>query len=101
MIDTTSKSTGDHASKHKTAQPISDEEVKKHHCNHGPKAKCVNCLGVDKQNMQTIKQKCNHAPGQKCINCATEDKNLNVKHQSFENYLSEIKAKCKGKHQID
>jgi hypothetical protein len=28
---------------------LTEEEVKKHHCNHGANAKCINCLGVTKE----------------------------------------------------
>lgn len=54
--------------KHKS-KPLTDEEVKKAHCNHGPKAKCVNCLGVTKEAMQDVKHTCKHGPNEKCPNC--------------------------------
>ena len=41
----------------------SEEEVKKSHCTHGPKAKCVNCLGVTKDTLKDVKPTCNHPPG--------------------------------------
>lgn len=33
-------------------------------CRHGPKGKCLHCLGVTKDNFQTVDYKCNHPPGQ-------------------------------------
>jgi hypothetical protein len=61
MIDTTS---GPKLKKtpSKKAQPLSEEEVKKSHCNHGPNAKCINCLGVTKENVKEVKHTCNHGP---------------------------------------
>jgi hypothetical protein len=86
----------------KAAQPLTAEEVKKSHCNHGPNAKCINCLGVTKETVKEIKHTCNHGPLQKCPNCVGSDKDDKfVKHESFEAFLSELKSKCKGKHQPD
>jgi hypothetical protein len=101
MIDTSStpKLT---KSPSKNKQPLTEEEVKKSHCNHGPGAKCLNCLGVTKDNVKDVKYTCNHGPLQKCPNCITSDKDDKiVKHESFEAFLSEMKSKCKGKHQPD
>ena len=61
MIDTTKK--GPHGSpelKKNKSKPLTEEEVKKHHCAHGPNAKCVNCLGVDKDNAKFVKALCHH-----------------------------------------
>lgn len=86
----------------KKQQPLTEEEVKKGHCNHGPNAKCINCLGITKENIKEIKHTCNHGPLQKCPNCITGDKEDKfVKHESFEAFLSDLKSKCKGKHQPD
>jgi hypothetical protein len=52
MIDTSTTNGGLHGSpsmKKQKSKPLTDEEVKKAHCNHGPKGKCVNCLGVTKE----------------------------------------------------
>ena len=99
MIDTTTKSGSPHKNKNK---PLSEEEVKKGHCNHGPNAKCINCLGVSKHSMKDSKVPCNHPPLQKCPKCiSNEDDKRIVKHESFEHYLSAIKAKCRGKHKAD
>jgi len=64
MIDTSTKGAensspvlGKHKSKVKT-----DEEVKKSHCSHGPKGKCVNCMGVSKEEIKENKTKCLHPP---------------------------------------
>jgi len=109
MIDTSSSSKhnnhGSHGSptlhKHKS-KPLTGEEVKKAHCTHGPKGKCINCLGVTKEAIKEVKHKCTHPVGQKCPNCLTEEENKQqVKHESFEHFLSEIKSKCKGKHRSD
>lgn len=101
MIDTTSKQPVPALHKSKS-KPLTEEEVKKHHCNHGPKAKCVNCLGVTKETMKDVKGTCKHGPHAKCPNCLIQDNDeLQVKHESFEHYLSEIKAKCRGKHKPD
>ena len=60
MIDTsTSRSGFAGGSPSKTLSkakgPLTEEEVKRSHCNHGPNGKCVNCLGVTKENMKDIK----------------------------------------------
>ena len=59
MIDTTTKRPNHQSpSKHlpgspdlkkSKSKPLTEEEVKKHHCNHGPNAKCINCLGITKE----------------------------------------------------
>ena len=101
MIDTTTKHGSPTLHKQKS-KPKTDEEVKKGHCTHGPQAKCINCLGVTKENVKDIKHSCKHPPTQKCPNCVETDKdNLSAKHESFEHYISEMKAKCKGKHKPD
>ena len=87
--------------KNKHPKPLTDEEVKKHHCNHGPNAKCVNCIGVTKENFKEVEAKCHHPSNQKCPNCASENQLKNIKHESFEHYLSEMKKKCKGMHKPD
>ncbi len=51
------------------AKPLTDDEVKKHHCSHGPNAKCVNCLGVTKETMKEEVKKCKHGGNEKCVNC--------------------------------
>jgi hypothetical protein len=48
---------------------LTEEEVKKSHCNHGPNAKCINCLGVTKDSIKDIKHQCTHGPNEKCANC--------------------------------
>lgn len=105
MIDTTAAGQGSpsRTSKHAPPKPLTDDEVKKHHCSHGANAKCVNCLGVTKENMKEEVKKCMHAPNQKCVNCIqVQDPRLGeLKHESFEHYLIEIKQKCKGKHKPD
>ena len=61
MIDTTTtKQTS--PSKNKAAKPLTDEEVKKQHCNHGPNSKCLNCLGVTKESAKDVKHLCKHGP---------------------------------------
>jgi hypothetical protein len=56
MIDTTTKGGSKaHHSPSKTAhKPLSEEEVKKSHCTHGPNGKCINCLGVTKESIKEI-----------------------------------------------
>jgi hypothetical protein len=60
MIDTTKKHTNHNNSpgknllsspdlKKSKSKPLTEEEVKKHHCSHGPNGKCINCLGVTKE----------------------------------------------------
>jgi len=61
MIDTSSKANS-HSSPKKHPKPLTDEEVKKHHCSHGPNAKCINCLGVTKESIKDVATKCNHPP---------------------------------------
>jgi nuclear protein localization protein 4 homolog len=103
MIDTTSKQNSSPTlKKHKSKPPLTEEEVKKQHCHHGPMAKCINCLGVTKENVKDVKSICKHGPTAKCPNCLTTDKDQPVvKHESFEHFISEIKVKCKGKHKAD
>jgi hypothetical protein len=52
QIDTSSKQKVNGGSptlgKHKS-KVLSEEEVKKSHCTHGPNGKCINCLGVTKE----------------------------------------------------
>lgn len=73
MIDTTSKSHGS-PSKHKSGnKPLTDQEVKKGHCSHGPNGKCINCLGVTKESLKEVKYQCKHGPNEKCANCVAPD----------------------------
>lgn len=72
MIDTTThKSTNNPGSpsKHKTNKPLTEEEVKRSHCSHGPNGKCINCLGVTKEQIKDVKYQCTHGPNEKCANC--------------------------------
>ena len=73
MIDT---STNHHGSpqKHKT-KPLTEEEVKKSHCSHGPNGKCINCLGVTKESIKEVKHQCKHGPNEKCVNCLSSQDN--------------------------
>jgi hypothetical protein len=98
MIDTSSKSPQLSKTKSKVK---TEEEVKRSHCTHGPNGKCVNCLGVTKESMKDVKEKCTHGPNEKCINCLGGLDAQQFKHESFEHFLSEMKAKCKGKHKPD
>ena len=102
MIDTSSAPKLQKSPSKNKQAPLTDQEVKKAHCNHGPNAKCINCLGITKENIKEVKHTCNHSPLQKCPNCISGDKEDKfVKHESFEAFLSELKSKCKGKHQPD
>lgn len=70
QIDTSSKGLHGSPSLQKSkSKPLTEEEVKKGHCNHGPNARCINCLGVTKDNIKEINTKCTHPPNQKCPNC--------------------------------
>lgn len=55
MIDTTTKTTQSPAKHTSKAKPLSEEEVKKSHCSHGPNGKCINCLGVTKDSLKEVK----------------------------------------------
>ena len=57
MIDTSTTKTPQHGSpkKHQAAKPLTEEEVKKSHCSHGPNGKCINCLGVTKESIKDVK----------------------------------------------
>jgi len=68
MIDTSTKHGSPSLHKNKS-KPLTEEEVKKSHCTHGPKGKCINCLGVTKEAVKTEKQPCRHGPNEKCVNC--------------------------------
>lgn len=51
QIDTSSKATPtptpkENPMKTNKAPTMTDEEYKKSRCNHGPKGKCTNCMGV-------------------------------------------------------
>jgi hypothetical protein len=81
--------------------PLTDDQVKKGHCTHGPNGKCVNCLDVTKDTAKFIKHQCNHPVGQKCPNCPEAKTLIEGKHESIENYLLEMKKKCKGSHRPD
>lgn len=71
MIDTTTNAgSKGHQSPSKTShKPLTEEEVKKSHCTHGPNGKCINCLGVTKESIKEIQHKCKHGPNEKCSNC--------------------------------
>lgn len=51
--------------------------------------------------VKDIKHQCKHGPNEKCSNCVQTQDLSNFKHESFEHFLSEMKAKCKGKHKPD
>ncbi len=70
---------------------MTEEEVKKSHCTHGPNGKCINCLGVTKETAQFVKTACSHGPAEKCPTCSGEEQKLNAKHVSFEHFLVEMK----------
>ena len=70
-------------------------------CNHGPKGKCLHCLGVDKHNFDKIGYTCNHPKTERWTNWKDEKLTQDVKHTPFEHYLSELRAKCKKKHRPD
>lgn len=44
-------------------------------CTHGPGGKCLNCLGVTKENAKEVVKKCMHPAGAKCVNCMGLDEN--------------------------
>lgn len=71
MIDTSTKHGSPSMHKQKS-KPLTEEEVKKSHCSHGPNGKCVNCLGVTKDSVNDIKHKCTHGPNEKCSNCTMQ-----------------------------
>ena len=65
-------------------------------CLHGPDAHCVNCLGVTRETFQNVSYQCNHPADQRCPNCAANEVKIkDARHQSFENFVEEIKIKCK------
>ena len=71
-------------------------------CLHGPDAHCVNCMGVTSETFQNVGYTCNHPPGQRCANCAANDiKIKDARHLSFEHFVEDIKMKCKRKHTSD
>lgn len=56
MIDTSIKDNNTSPGKTSAkAKPLSEEEVKKSHCSHGPNGKCINCLGVTKESAKEVK----------------------------------------------
>jgi len=61
QIDTSTNGGSPSLSKSKS-KVLTEEEVKKSHCTHGPKGKCINCLGVTKETMKDVKGTCNHPP---------------------------------------
>lgn len=77
MIDTSSHPTqGSPNLRKNKSKPLTEEEVKKHHCNHGPLGKCINCLGVTKENFKDDKPRCRHGPNEKCPNCIKKEESL-------------------------
>ena len=63
MIDTTKK-------EEEKKEEKKEEEPYKPKCNHGPGRKCLNCIGVTKDNAEFVKHgQCNHIAGVKCPNC--------------------------------
>lgn len=111
----------DTSSSKPSAAPEKEEDKPNPRCTHGPKGKCINCLGYkyvpnadtskeenkDGSKMETDtpaappRNKCTHGPNGKCLNCADAGFIQNAKHKSFEHYMLDMKAKCKGKHQPD
>jgi hypothetical protein len=70
MIDTSTHKGGSPSkTMSKIKHPLSEEEVKRSHCTHGPNGKCINCLGVTKEMIKDIKAQCTHGPNEKCPNC--------------------------------
>lgn len=97
MIDTSKKPVPTGVKPTKT--PMTDEEYQKSKCRHGPNQKCVNCLGVTKENAETaaLKHLCQHPPGGKCPNCMKADQTV-FKHESFDNWIVEQRKKCEKSH---
>lgn len=60
--------------------------------------KCINCLGVDKNNMHDVDPKCHCGPGQKCPNCIDEKSKLQggtiAKHIPFDSFIGDMLKKC-------
>lgn len=80
---------------------MTTDEPKKSECRHGPKGKCLNCLGVTKENFQEVDYKCTHPKGEMCANCKDTTKIQDAKHEPFDQLLKEMRARCKGKHKPD
>ena len=84
-------------SDNKKPEPAKEEDAGPKKCNHGPHQKCLNCLGVTKENFKEVKAICQHQADQKCPNCIYGDEK-DVKHDAFDKYVLEQRKKCANKH---
>lgn len=96
MIDTSKKPAETHTS---GKTPVTQEQKEISKCRHGPNQKCINCLGVTKENAEyaAVKSLCQHPPGGKCPNCIKAEEKV-FKHESFDNWIVEQRKKCEKSH---
>lgn len=66
-------------------------------CNHSETSKCLHCMETPNYK-GNIKFNCNHGLNAKCPNCLSKGLVDDVKHISFDEFLSASKQKCKGIH---
>jgi nuclear protein localization protein 4 homolog len=70
-------------------------------CSHGIHAKCLHCLGINKDNFQDVEYKCHHPKDQMCANCKDNSGIQDAKHIPFDHHLREMRNRCKKKHKPD
>lgn len=67
-------------------------------CVHPYTSKCLHCMQTPSYKGD-IKYNCNHGENAKCTNCMDSNVIKDVKHISFDEFLSAKKQKCKGSHE--
>ncbi|CAK63271.1 unnamed protein product (macronuclear) [Paramecium tetraurelia] len=76
------------------------EKTEINKCKHGEGGRCLNCAPYEqeKKNTKTAnKILCQHGPNGKCPHCIDEGQ-IEAKHLSFDQYLHDMKFKCRGQH---
>lgn len=64
-------------------------------CAHPPDQMCINCGGAEKGEKVELEMLCLHGPSGNCLNCMLDDDLVdNRAHISFEEYLSNSRARC-------
>ena len=97
---------GKHSSTGAITQPGGEKDKKNKDgltpdCRHGPKGKCLHCIGVDKNNFKDVEYSCNHPKNEMCANCKDKSVIQDAKHIPFDHHLKEMRSKCKKKHKPD
>jgi nuclear protein localization family protein 4 len=79
-------------------EKLNEKEGLTSKCVHAPGQKCLHCMSTPSYKGE-LKFTCQHGPNGKCPNCVGKEFITEVKHKSFEQYLSDNREKCKGIHE--